>query len=96
MPCILFDNFYGLVEEAQWFLEYLMEHKDDPETFRILLNLHNISKQDLLRIGWKASLFGDHSMHGVEGVRFYTKLKTITARWPKSIKSGPEFIMPTN
>jgi len=46
--------------------------------------------------GWKQSLFGDHSMHGIEGVRFYTKLKTITSRWPTSIKSGPEFIMPTN
>ena len=46
--------------------------------------------------GWKASLFGDHAMHGPEGVRFYTKLKTVTSRWPKSIKSGPEFILPTN
>ncbi len=46
--------------------------------------------------GWKASLFGDHAMHGMEGVRFYTKLKTITSRWPKSIKKGPEFKMPTN
>ncbi len=46
--------------------------------------------------GWKQSLFGDHSMHGMEGVHFYTKLKTITSRWPKSIQSGPEFIMPTN
>ena len=46
--------------------------------------------------GWKQSLFGDHSMHGEEGIRFYTKLKTITSRWPKSIKSGPEFKMPTN
>jgi len=46
--------------------------------------------------GWKQSLFGDHSMHGVEGVHFYTKLKTITSRWPKSIQAGPEFIMPTN
>ena len=46
--------------------------------------------------GWKQSLFGDHSMHGVEGVRFYTKLKTVTSRWPKSIKKGPEFKMPTN
>ena len=55
-PGILFDNFYELVEEAQWFLEGLLEHKDDPELFRTLLNLHNISKQDLLRIGWKASL----------------------------------------
>ena len=46
--------------------------------------------------GWKNSLFGDHSMHGYEGVRFYTKLKTVTSRWPKSIKEGPEFKMPTN
>jgi len=46
--------------------------------------------------GWKQSLFGDHSMHGMEGVHFYTKLKTVTSRWPKSIQEGPEFIMPTN
>ena len=46
--------------------------------------------------GWKQSLFGDHSMHGMEGVRFYTRLKTVTSRWPKSIKSGAEFIMPRN
>ena len=46
--------------------------------------------------GWKQSLFGDHSMHGMEGVRFFTKLKTVTSRWPNSIQSGPEFVMPTN
>jgi malonate-semialdehyde dehydrogenase (acetylating) / methylmalonate-semialdehyde dehydrogenase len=46
--------------------------------------------------GWKQSLFGGHAMHGDEGVRFYTKLKTVTSRWPNSIKSGPEFILPTN
>lgn len=46
--------------------------------------------------GWKQSLFGGHSMHGIEGVNFYTKLKTITSRWPKSIKKGPEFVIPTN
>ena len=46
--------------------------------------------------GWKQSLFGDHSMHGMEGVHFFTKLKTITSRWPNSIRSGPEFKMPTN
>jgi malonate-semialdehyde dehydrogenase (acetylating) / methylmalonate-semialdehyde dehydrogenase len=45
--------------------------------------------------GWKASLFGDHHMHGPEGVRFYTKLKTITTRWPDGIRSGNDFIMPT-
>ncbi|MDH3694707.1 MAG: CoA-acylating methylmalonate-semialdehyde dehydrogenase [Gammaproteobacteria bacterium] len=41
--------------------------------------------------GWKRSLFGDHSMHGPEGVRFYTRLKTITARWPSGIKDGAVF-----
>ncbi len=46
--------------------------------------------------GWKQSLFGDHSVHGTEGIHFYTKLKTITSRWPKSIQSGPEFVLPTN
>jgi malonate-semialdehyde dehydrogenase (acetylating)/methylmalonate-semialdehyde dehydrogenase len=45
--------------------------------------------------GWKASLFGDHHMHGPEGVRFYTRLKTITTRWPTGIRSGSEFVMPT-
>ena len=46
--------------------------------------------------GWKQSLFGDHAMHGMEGVHFYTKLKTTTSRWPNSIKAGPEFKIPTN
>ena len=46
--------------------------------------------------GWKQSLFGDHAVHGTEGIHFYTKLKTVTARWPKSIQSGPEFVLPTN
>lgn len=45
--------------------------------------------------GSKASLFGDHHMHGPEGVRFYTRLKTITTRWPESSGKGPEFSMPT-
>jgi malonate-semialdehyde dehydrogenase (acetylating) / methylmalonate-semialdehyde dehydrogenase len=45
--------------------------------------------------GWKASLFGDHHMHGPEGVRFYTRLKTVTTRWPTGIRSGADFIMPT-
>src|SRR3546814_1450643 len=35
--------------------------------------------------GWKRSLFGDHHMHGTEGMRFYTRLKTATLRWPKGI-----------
>ena len=45
--------------------------------------------------GWKRSLFGDQHMLGPEGVRFYTKLKTITSRWPSGIRSNPEFVMPT-
>ena len=45
--------------------------------------------------GWKRSLFGDQHMHGPEGVRFYTKLKTITSKWPSGLRSDPEFTMPT-
>ena len=45
--------------------------------------------------GWKDSLFGDHHIHGPEGVRFYTRYKAITQRWPKGIRSGAEFVMPT-
>ena len=41
--------------------------------------------------GWKRSLFGDHYMHGPEGVRFYTRMKTVTARWPEAIESGAKF-----
>ncbi len=41
--------------------------------------------------GWKASLFGDHHIHGPEGVRFYTRLKTVTARWPSGIRTGAQF-----
>ena len=43
--------------------------------------------------GWKRSLFGDHSMHGPEGVRFYTKLKTATVTWSED-NNGPEFTIP--
>jgi malonate-semialdehyde dehydrogenase (acetylating)/methylmalonate-semialdehyde dehydrogenase len=45
--------------------------------------------------GWKRSLFGDTHMHGPEGVRFYTKMKAMTARWPTGVRAGAEFIMPT-
>ncbi|WP_226575065.1 CoA-acylating methylmalonate-semialdehyde dehydrogenase [Acuticoccus sediminis] len=45
--------------------------------------------------GWKASIFGDHAMHGMEGVRFYTRIKTTTMRWPTGMRSDPEFSMPT-
>jgi malonate-semialdehyde dehydrogenase (acetylating)/methylmalonate-semialdehyde dehydrogenase len=45
--------------------------------------------------GWKQSLFGDHHIHGPEGVRFYTRYKAITQRWPTGARRGAEFIMPT-
>ncbi len=45
--------------------------------------------------GWKRSLFGDHHMHGAEGVRFYTRMKYITTRWPSGIRQGAEYVMPT-
>ena len=45
--------------------------------------------------GWKRSLFGDHAIYGPEGVRFYTRLKTITARWPTGIRAGVDTSMPT-
>ena len=44
--------------------------------------------------GWKRSLFGDIHVHGMEGVHFYTKLKTITSRWPTGIRAGADFHMP--
>ncbi|MCG8693724.1 MAG: aldehyde dehydrogenase family protein, partial [Minwuiales bacterium] len=45
--------------------------------------------------GWKQSAFGDTNQHGPEGVRFYTKIKTVTSRWPTGIRSGAEFTIPT-
>jgi malonate-semialdehyde dehydrogenase (acetylating) / methylmalonate-semialdehyde dehydrogenase len=45
--------------------------------------------------GWKRSLFGDHHIHGPEGVRFYTRLKAVTSRWPEELASTPQFVMPT-
>jgi malonate-semialdehyde dehydrogenase (acetylating)/methylmalonate-semialdehyde dehydrogenase len=45
--------------------------------------------------GWKRSLFGDHSIYGSEGVHFYTRLKTVTSRWPSAVAKGPEFVFPT-
>ena len=45
--------------------------------------------------GWKRSLFGPLHMHGPDGIRFYTRMKTITARWPTGIRAGAEFSMPT-
>ncbi len=45
--------------------------------------------------GWKKSLFGDMHAYGEEGVRFYTKQKSVMQRWPASIAKGAEFAMPT-
>jgi malonate-semialdehyde dehydrogenase (acetylating)/methylmalonate-semialdehyde dehydrogenase len=45
--------------------------------------------------GWKASGFGDLNQHGPDAVRFYTKTKTVTSRWPSGIKEGAEFSIPT-
>ena len=44
--------------------------------------------------GWKNSMFGDMNQHGPEGVRFYTSIKTVTARWREGVKPGPQFGMP--
>jgi malonate-semialdehyde dehydrogenase (acetylating)/methylmalonate-semialdehyde dehydrogenase len=45
--------------------------------------------------GWKRSLFGDTHSYGEEGVRFYTKQKSVMQRWPEDITKGNEFVMPT-
>ncbi|PWR21760.1 CoA-acylating methylmalonate-semialdehyde dehydrogenase [Zavarzinia compransoris] len=45
--------------------------------------------------GWKRSAFGDTNQHGTEGVKFFTKVKTVTSRWPTGIRSGAEFSIPT-
>jgi malonate-semialdehyde dehydrogenase (acetylating)/methylmalonate-semialdehyde dehydrogenase len=45
--------------------------------------------------GWKRSGFGDLNQHGPDSVRFYTKTKTVTSRWPSGVKDGAEFVIPT-
>jgi len=45
--------------------------------------------------GWKRSLFGDHHVYGPEGVRFYTRYKAVTQRWPSGARRGAEYVMPT-
>jgi malonate-semialdehyde dehydrogenase (acetylating)/methylmalonate-semialdehyde dehydrogenase len=45
--------------------------------------------------GWKQSLFGDYSVHGMDGVRFYTRPKVVTTRWTTSDVGGPKLNMPT-
>jgi len=45
--------------------------------------------------GWKRSLFGDHAIYGPESIHFYTRLKTVTTRWPAGIRDGAEFNFPS-
>ncbi|WP_417579711.1 CoA-acylating methylmalonate-semialdehyde dehydrogenase [Pelagibacterium sp.] len=45
--------------------------------------------------GWKASAFGDLNQHGTDSIRFWTRTKTVTARWPSGLKEGAQFAMPT-
>ncbi len=45
--------------------------------------------------GWKRSAFGDTNVHGLEGVKFYTKVKTVTARWPEGMQEDSSFVIPT-
>jgi malonate-semialdehyde dehydrogenase (acetylating)/methylmalonate-semialdehyde dehydrogenase len=45
--------------------------------------------------GWKRSAFGDTNQHGTEGVKFWTRVKTITSRWPSGAKEGSSFVIPT-
>jgi malonate-semialdehyde dehydrogenase (acetylating) / methylmalonate-semialdehyde dehydrogenase len=45
--------------------------------------------------GWKRSGFGDLNQHGPDSIRFYTKTKTVTSRWPSGVKEGAEFVLPT-
>jgi len=45
--------------------------------------------------GWKNSLFGDLHVHGIEGVKFYTRTKVVTTRWPHQDTPAPGFTMPT-
>ena len=46
--------------------------------------------------GWKRSIFGAHGIYGPEAVHFYTRLKTVTSRWPTGIRAGAQFHFPTN
>ncbi|HZC89612.1 MAG TPA: aldehyde dehydrogenase family protein, partial [Mycobacterium sp.] len=45
--------------------------------------------------GWKRSGFGDLNQHGPASIQFYTKVKTVTERWPSGVKDGAEFVIPT-
>jgi len=45
--------------------------------------------------GWKRSSFGDLNQHGPDSIRFYTRTKTVTSRWPSGVRGGAEFVIPT-
>ena len=45
--------------------------------------------------GWKSSSFGDLNQHGTDSIKFWTRTKTVTSRWPSGIKDGADFVMPT-
>jgi malonate-semialdehyde dehydrogenase (acetylating)/methylmalonate-semialdehyde dehydrogenase len=45
--------------------------------------------------GWRQSLFGDHHIYGAEGIRFYTRMKSVTQRWPAPAEGDAAFVMPT-
>ncbi|MBA4210875.1 MAG: methylmalonate-semialdehyde dehydrogenase (CoA acylating), partial [Parvibaculum sp.] len=45
--------------------------------------------------GWKRSAFGDTNQHGPEGVKFWTRIKTVTSRWPSGLAEGSSFVIPT-
>ena len=76
---------------------------DEPRTFQTEIQVGMVGVNVPIPVpmafhsfgGWKRSLFGDIHMHGVEGVHFYTKLKTVTSRWPTGIRAGADFHMPT-
>jgi len=46
--------------------------------------------------GWKRSIFGGHNIYGLEGVRFFSRVKTMTSRWPTGVRSGPDLAFPSN
>ena len=54
-----------------------------------------VSQAELIGGGWRNSLFGDLHVHGMDGVRFYTKGKAVTARWPDDGSAAPGFHLPT-
>ena len=74
---------------------------DTARDFTARMNVGMVGVQTTIRTvrvlrlgGWKRSGFGDLNQHGPDAVRFYTKTKTVTSRWPSGTKEGAEFITP--